>query len=302
VAANGRIAVDKLKAGGSYDLVLMDLQMPELDGFGATAAIRAMPALAGLPLVAMTAHAMPEERQRCLDAGMNDHLTKPIDPEVLFATLARWTEKKAAQIREPVPDSNGTFEGSMPDIEGIDVKGGLHRVGGNVGLYRKLLSSFASSQALVAQQIGDLLQAGDRAAAERAAHSTRGVAGNIGATALSELASRVEKAIRERHEDESLLQDLAKACDSAVAAVRAALPDDVVATTSDVAPASTETVSQLLQYLESGDVAAPDFFAGHRSGLLLVLGERGKSVERAIDDFDFDAALAAMRELLQKQA
>jgi PAS domain S-box-containing protein len=101
IADNGRIALDRLRAGERYDVVLMDLQMPEMDGYVATEAIRADASIQDVVIVAMTAHAMPEERERCIAAGMNDHVSKPIDPDVLFATLARWRRPQDRKVVQP---------------------------------------------------------------------------------------------------------------------------------------------------------------------------------------------------------
>src|SRR5471030_69510 len=114
VAGTGRIALDKVSAGAHYDIVLMDLQMPELDGLAATAAIRALPHGATLPIIAMTAHAMAEQRQLCLDGGMNDHIAKPIDPELLFATLTRWRPQPPVTTADAPTADAGAAEDAGP--------------------------------------------------------------------------------------------------------------------------------------------------------------------------------------------
>src|SRR5262249_35637654 len=138
IARNGREAVEALLDGPQpppFDVVLMDLQMPVMDGFQATARIRSEPRLRELPIIAMTAHATVEERQRCLSAGMNDHVSKPIDPGVLLGTVGRFYQPAA---RAAV--------GDLESVAGLDAKGGLARVGGNRSLYSKLLRQFAEQQ------------------------------------------------------------------------------------------------------------------------------------------------------------
>ena len=194
-----------------FDVVLMDLQMPEMDGYQATAKIRSDPRFANLPIIAMTAHATIEERQRCLAAGMNDHISKPIDPALLFETVGRFYKPATGSALLglpavlPLPGGEGRGEGeralSVPDfpsVEGLDTKDGLTRVAGNQKLYLKLLRQFAEQQGPSVEQITTALGQGDTALAERLAHTLKGVAGNIGAKPVQAAAGVVEKLIRDR--------------------------------------------------------------------------------------------------------
>jgi two-component system, sensor histidine kinase and response regulator len=207
VANNGREAVERLCAGGDepdFDIVLMDLQMPEMDGFEATARLRSDSRFARLPIVAMTAHATLEERQQCLAAGMNDHIAKPINPDQLIATVARFHESKSdrheeAGERRLPPESPGSdVDDGLPRVDGLDARDGLSRVGGNRELYRKLLRQFIDGQGGAIVETGDALAAGDIARAERTAHSLKGVAGNIGAIRVQAAAARLERCLRDR--------------------------------------------------------------------------------------------------------
>ena len=158
VANSGREVLDKLLATTDcipYDLVLMDLQMPEMDGYQATARIRADPRLVDLPIVAMTAHAMAEERDRCLAAGMRGHIAKPIDPEVLYRTLTQFYRPGQTS---PAPAPAKTLNHSLPsdpqlEIAGLDVVDGLKRVAGNKKLYCSLLRQFVEQQADAVSEI-----------------------------------------------------------------------------------------------------------------------------------------------------
>src|SRR5271169_2723916 len=137
-----------------FDIVFMDLQMPEMDGFMATRLLRAQPRLQGLPIIAMTAHALAEEQQRCLEAGMNDHVSKPIDPAALFATMMRWA--KPGPVQAGRADGRATTPADavmLPEIAGVEMAGGLKRVAGNKRLYRDLLVQFAAKQSEVNSQI-----------------------------------------------------------------------------------------------------------------------------------------------------
>src|SRR6185295_8552354 len=158
VANNGREAVEMLSGPGEppFDVVLMDLQMPEMDGYQATAKLRADPRLAALPIIAMTAHATVAERQRCLAAGMNDHVAKPIDPAALFDAVGRFYKPAEGT---PVLDrpSGPAPQDALPSIAGLDADDGLARVGGNRKLYVKILRQFAKQQGSASDQVGDAI-------------------------------------------------------------------------------------------------------------------------------------------------
>ena len=198
-AQNGREAVEKVTTE-SFDGVLMDIQMPEMDGYQAVRAIRAQSELAALPIIAMTANAMLVDRAKALDAGMNDHLPKPIDPGELYAAIKRWF-KPHALVSSP---QSGTPPAAITDrevaidyLDGIDLVDGLKRVAGNRPLYRNLLLKFRQSQADAAQEIRQALAAGDRQRAERIAHTIKGIAGSIGAKELQAAAAAVEQRVRD---------------------------------------------------------------------------------------------------------
>jgi two-component system sensor histidine kinase/response regulator len=227
VASNGRVAVERLMAHEGrppYDVVLMDLQMPEMDGYQATARIRAEARFKDLPIVAMTAHAMAEERDRCLAAGMNGHITKPIDPDTLFRTLAGYHAGGGKPERKPAAAARKDDE-PMPDLPGIDVEGALKRVAGNRRLFLGLLKSFAEQQAGAARAVRDALAAGDADLARREAHTVKGVAANLGIEALRAAAADLERAIGAGEVTELALEDFDLKLSAAVAAIREALGD-----------------------------------------------------------------------------
>ncbi len=201
-AGNGRIAVDAVLAAPElFDAVLMDVQMPEMDGLEATRLIRERVSSAALPIVAMTAHAMDYERVACLDAGMNDHLTKPVDPANLTRTLNRWI-KPRRHAREDVPDVSAPAPapaGGAPlpaALPPFDIDATLLRVNGNRTLLRKLIvrfgTEFAGGSAAIHTAIGER-RMND---AERLAHTLTGVAKQLGATELAAAAGDYERAIR----------------------------------------------------------------------------------------------------------
>ncbi|MFM7192756.1 MAG: response regulator, partial [Microcystaceae cyanobacterium] len=192
LAENGQIALDKVKTA-DYDLVLMDMQMPVMDGVSATIAIRQYPQCQNLPIVAMTANVMSGDRQRCLEAGMNGHVGKPIEPEELWKTLLQWIKPREYQRpNSPSVTSSNITEPVIPMIPQLDTQDGLRRVLGKKTLYLSMLRKFLASQSSFQSQITAALETGDHQTAERLAHTLKGVAGNIGANAVQEAARQLE--------------------------------------------------------------------------------------------------------------
>jgi two-component system, sensor histidine kinase and response regulator len=293
VANNGREAVEILSRGPrtpTFDVVLMDLQMPEMDGFQATAKIRSDARFAALPIIAMTAHATTEERHRCLAAGMNDHIAKPIDPDHLVETVAHFYEAAtpaapadpvdgvAQHQRPPEPDAN------LPPIDGLDARDGLSRVGGNRRLYVKLLREFIEQQGPAAAQVSDALATGDIVRAGRLAHSLKGVAGNLGARGVQSVAARLEKAIRDRAtaaDVDAARRQAAEALEALVTELRAALgpvasdvPQRSTTTTPMNPERSLEAAARLTTLLAEFDPAAADFVDANHSELRPLFGDR----------------------------
>lgn len=204
VAGNGRLALQVLDSCGIdwFDAALVDLQMPEMDGYETTRRIRLMPGGARLPLIAMTAHAMLEERERCLQAGMKDHIAKPIDPELLMLKLAQWigAERLASaasrQSAMPAPAALAAPVGLPAALPGIDVASGIARCMGDVRLLRDLLIQFRMHYSDAATQMMQLCAAERFSDAYMLAHSMKGAAANLGAPDLSEAAGRLEDALQ----------------------------------------------------------------------------------------------------------
>ncbi len=234
VAENGAIALDMVLAG-SYDLVFMDMQMPVMDGVSCTRAIRKLEKFAQLPIVAMTANAMEQDRQHCIEAGMSAVVVKPIDPEVLWATLVQWmpqgarasaSQPAAAAPAVPTAPAGTEADAGLPRIPGLDTALGLSRVMNKKPLYLKILRRFAGDYGSTATQIQDAHVAGEMEVAERLAHSVKSVAGNLGATSIQALAERVEMALREQQpaaEFQRRLLELGHELETLIAALNTAL-------------------------------------------------------------------------------
>ncbi|MDO8836435.1 MAG: response regulator, partial [Vicinamibacterales bacterium] len=182
IAANGRIATEMLGASPNrYDAVLMDLQMPEMDGYDATQFIRTRLKNQTTPIIAMSAHALTHERQRALDIGMNDYVTKPVDPDQLLATLTRWIAPRPGQPpAAPVRSRPSETSGDLPDsLPGIHVRSALARMMGNQVLLRTLLADFRAHHTAAAAEIQRAIECDKPTEARRLAHTIQGVAGNL---------------------------------------------------------------------------------------------------------------------------
>jgi two-component system, sensor histidine kinase and response regulator len=206
VADNGQVALDMVQRA-FYDLVFMDMQMPLMDGITATREIRKIGWLGRLPIVAMTANAMEQDRRRCIEAGMNDAVIKPIDPNDLWDALLRWIRlgeaapaaEPPARVGQPAAAAGLGATAFAWEIAGLDTTLGLSRMMGKKGLYLAMLRRYVAGQKDVCAQIHEALGMGDMPTAERLAHTTKGVSGNIGATAIQNLAAALEQSLREYH-------------------------------------------------------------------------------------------------------
>jgi PAS domain S-box-containing protein len=310
VANDGRHALGILESAGDpvpFDVVFMDIQMPDMDGYQATARLRAQPRFANLPIVAMTAHATIEERQRCIAAGMNDHVAKPIDPAALYDVLGRYQAQKPG----PRPPAQGAAPGpdrvEFPGVDGLDPAQGLRRVAGNRKLYLSLLRQFLDGQADAADRIGDSLARADRPVAERLAHTVKGVAGNLAAGPVQAAAGALEKAIRDGA-DAGVLETLRTQLGHALARLSEALQPwlgaaapPVPATPATIAPhvepaALKPVVARWARLLEECDAKTSDNLDVERDELRALLGDPGFAVfSKLVTSYDFEGALAALR-------
>jgi two-component system sensor histidine kinase/response regulator len=313
VAGNGRVAVDMVKdnTGAPWDIVLMDMQMPVLDGVSATVEIRGDAAFVDLPIVAMTANAMQQDRDRCHAAGMQDFITKPIEPDELWRALLRWIKPRT---RDPVPGSvrkpAGPLEPSdgveIPrDIDGLDVATGLRRAIGKPSLYLSMLRKFLAGQRPFGDQLRAALETGDTAGAERLAHTLKGVAGNIGASEIQRNAADLEQALREGQSrgavEEVLgrvLAPLARLLDQ----LEARLPPEAAPAVVAVDEAELRaTCSRLALLLAEDDSEATDILDTSADLLSAAFAADFRGIDAAIRGYDFEAALNALKAAAAKR-
>jgi len=197
VAGNGLEALKKIKGSGipsSYDLVLMDLQMPVMGGRPATVEVRKLEAYHKLPIIAMTADAMVSVKEECLNAGMNDFISKPINPHSMLQTIEKWLGREAVTDGAALPADNKASE--IQAMEGIDIQDGLSRLGGNRELYHDLLFQFLGNQTDFVKEVQTKFSSGDYEGGRRMVHSLKGVSGNLGMVQLHDLCVKLEKNIQ----------------------------------------------------------------------------------------------------------
>ncbi len=195
IANNGQEALDKLQSA-TFDAVLMDVQMPGMDGHQATARIRAQPHLRELPIIAMTAHAMVRDREKCLASGMSDYIAKPFNPAELFAVLERWTASQGTRNDAPGASANVVATPPLPSKlpQGVAIEEGLQRCLGRTDLYDRIVSRFLASRLHDPQQLRAALAQGDTARVAAIAHTAVATAGTLGAGHLSEVSRHLQAA------------------------------------------------------------------------------------------------------------
>jgi CheY-like chemotaxis protein/HPt (histidine-containing phosphotransfer) domain-containing protein len=301
IAENGRVALSMLaESEVAYDAVLMDVQMPVMNGFEATAEIRAM-GLANLPVIAMTANAMEEDRTRSFAAGMNAHLSKPIEVDVLVQALLRVT---GADGRPEPPATPAVGPEPLPaNIPGIDLKATLPRFGGVFANFAAVFRRFESSQGGTLGEVRDLLQRGDRQGARQLVHRLRGVAANLGATGVEALALDVEKALRSA--DDAALALRLSSLDAALQVVFEAAreidaPGQIDARAAPAgAHARRDDLMALLALLQHNNLKAMAQFDALRPSLGGMLDAPAlAALADAIGTLRFDAAAALVQGIL----
>lgn len=301
IAENGRRAIDLLRKE-PFELVLMDIQMPELDGVEATALIRQDDELKNIPVIAMTAHALVEDRQRCLEAGMDEHITKPLDAGELVRTLSRWLKMEMVTRVQQASDS-------VPGLalKRFDVEAGLKRLNGNKTLYLSLLKDFGASHVNFVDRLRDQPTV---EACMALAHSLKGVAGNLGAKEVYNAAYAIEYEARayKKFPSPQQLQQLEKSLSQAIFEIESlevSAQEEVSSKSAESfdPQVTLEAFDTLLELLDEGDTAAMDLLESLEgqlrcAGLHQELGD----LQTEIRNFDFEKATTLTQELKVKLA
>ncbi len=303
VAVNGRDAVALVEADPArFDAVLMDLQMPVMDGFEATRQLRARRGPDDLPIMAMTAHAIASERTRCLDTGMNAHIAKPVNVHDLLTTLADCLGRSGRPaVPTPAAPAGPATDPAFPDrVPGLDLATGLARVVGNRRLFARLLRSFSDKHGGTVEEVSRALAAGDRAAAIHAAHALAGVACTISADTLADRARRLEAVLRADDDGvDRAVAGLARAHDqvlAGLATLELTEPEEdgaaPAAPTAVDRAAVADTIGRLRTALVANDLSAAAL-VGELRGRLAGSPTTGplSDLKASVDALDFDAAM-----------
>ncbi|HTH93821.1 MAG TPA: response regulator [Rhodocyclaceae bacterium] len=312
VVADGAQAVAKIRNArpGEYDLVLMDMQMPVMDGVTATRTMRGLLGLDRLPIVAMTANAMASDRLACIAAGMNDHVAKPIEPEILWQVLRKWLkfDQSATKHLNHEEKTSRHASSEMPalDVPGLDVALGMRRMLNKSSLYFSMLRKFCIGQRECVNACRTALQGGDEEAALRAMHTLKGVAGNIGATTIQEAATHVESRLKRSESVDALHDDLA-ALDTQlrafIDALLAQLPQEPTAASGTATRMHADVdiealITELANLLQASSPKAGHVFEANRSVFANIFPRTVQTLAESITNFDFDKAESCLAEAL----
>ncbi|MCI5144223.1 MAG: response regulator, partial [Candidatus Electrothrix sp. AR3] len=322
---NGAEAVAAV-AKTDFDAVLMDVQMPIMDGYEATRKIRQDLKKKDLPILAMTAHAVSEERDKCFRMGMDDHIAKPVNRRNLFMTLSRWIENRGdflvlenhAKCDKSTPSTSiGSILNEFGTEEypvGLDLTDGLQRLEGNEQLYLKLLKSFCREQNDILVKVENIILKKDFKAAKYIVHSLKGVAGNIGMSTIQKLAGQVETDLLSERPDnaqEPLLR-LAQQVTAVVKYLDQRLePDETTEVDEGVAVIPEDfnrkeallILQQLASFLEQSDFSSLQFLEGHQNVIRPLLGSQSfAQLMTSIEGFSFDEALTLINKRLKAGA
>jgi len=313
VANDGQKGVEAAKKK-QYDAILMDIQMPVMDGYTASREIRNLKSeIRNVPIIAMTAHAMAGDEQKSIEAGMNDHVTKPIDPDQLFGTLQKWikpiaeptvVQKSTVRDAPAEPDQEVPVEDDLPEsLPGFDLATGLSRLRGNKRLYRKLLLDFSANYCGIASDIRKALAAKNYTQTHSLVHNLKGLAGNLAATDLQAAAVAMEKLVKgqtaESASDRELNEELTKlesTLETALVAVQTLGPmaekisienteDEMSSVPSDLAK---KVADRIIAAAEVGDVMLIKSIAGKLKSESDAVAPFCNRIVQLAEDFDFD--------------
>lgn len=308
VAGDGMQAVDRIK-NNEYDIVLMDIQMPVLDGIEATKLIRQIPGKQSLPILALTANIFEEYRQRCTEAGMNDFVGKPVEPMALFSTILKWLPESAAgqiKILTPVYKSEASRDVSQTDlytrlieIEGLDINRGLESVSGNIEPYWELLKEFVRLHQHDMKMLKQLIEAKVIGEPVRIAHTLKGSAATLGLTQIRSTSAKLEELLSSGIINvDPLANEIDVSLQSLYSRVTEITKADVIHTVSCDIPAAEKALDELIQLLQLSDFKASQCFRENRPLIRASIDKvQMAALEDAMGNFDFPSALKKIQEI-----
>jgi two-component system, sensor histidine kinase and response regulator len=312
LAGDGAVAVQRCTEQGGYELILMDIQMPVMDGLEAARRIRALPAYAKTPILAMTANAFSEDRAEALGVGMNDHIPKPVDPAQLTRTLAAWLPQAVraeapGRVQPTLTPGDEAELAPMLAMPGLALEVGLRSCSGKVSQLRHLLLRFAEDHAADMDKVRADLAQNDWVTAERRVHTLKGVAGMLGWVLLQREAQALEQVLRQHGTDVQpvlqILPNLEGVLQDAVRATRALTP--APATSVDVPldwPTLEAGVTQLRALLETDDLDAAEAYERVAPMLASHLPEHARTLGNAVEHYDFARATEALNAMVASAA
>ena len=305
VAEHGEEAVSKV-ANKAYDLILMDMQMPVMDGLQATRLIRRLHHGVQVPILAMTANAFEEDRQECYAAGMNDFISKPVDPEMLQTILARWLPAV-----EPIPEQNSpTSEQSKTawdKLAILDVETALSRLGGKQEIFSNLLRQFAELHQNDADQIQICYQTGDLKTLQSLAHALKGVAGTLAMCRLQQASAQLEQALKSSSSDADVdkhIESLTLTLNEVKSAIATFFPSPVTKPVEGIIsglPDLQQSLDNLLQLIESDSLDAIDLLQSLKPQLTLIIGKTDLTeLSKPLELYDFPTALERLQQIFSR--
>jgi signal transduction histidine kinase/ABC-type amino acid transport substrate-binding protein/DNA-binding response OmpR family regulator len=302
---DGKKAIEYLKQQHP-DLILMDIQMPGMDGYETTHKIRTMPDMASLPIFAMTANAMVGDAEKSIAAGMNGHISKPVDPDRLYNILSEYLPKQLNATPNTKNKSNDSWELPKKSPAYIDIQRGVTQVGGNPDFYKKLLRNFLSGHSNCASSLKEMIEDSRIEDARIAAHTLKGVGGNIAAIELQRVASDLEAILKSgKLPSEDEFNNFKHACETLLSYLNQIIPSSVNQESDDQSmtedlPVDKVKLNNLIEMLSIGAATSIGLFEELKPALIQKMGNQQITLlDELIESYEFEQAEEILSKVLK---